>query len=188
MEKFTLNGTESPLPLAPERPFRELLQLVRRGSEQIVSTILVNDVELSEEDEKELAEVPLSDIRSVELSFCSALEIVISVLNDLLAYSSRIALLSRNLTTDEEYSRLIDAIQIFSDALNVVKPHFKYAELSRANILEADLQSILTDLLDALKRGNIEYRNDLLTEHLPANMNDWRTECLPRLISARSPG
>jgi hypothetical protein len=53
------------------------------------------------------------------------------------------------------------------------------------NLLEVDLHSVLKDLLEFHHRGQREFVVELMREHLPRNLREWRLQGIPELIRAR---
>lgn len=85
----------------------------------------------------------------------------------------------------ESFTRLIDGIQTFTDALLSIKQTLRIGRLDPINLLEADLASILQDLLQAQQTQQKEYSIDLMRNHLPVNIEEWRVRGLPILIRSR---
>ena len=81
--------------------------------------------------------------------------------------------------------RLLDGVQTFTEALLQAKQILHVGILDPINILEADLTSIFRDLMQFTESGQREYVIDLLLNHLPLNLEEWRRDGIPTLIRAR---
>lgn len=80
------------------------------------------------------------------------------------------------------FQRLLDGIQTFVDTVSTTKAVLQKHHENAVNILEADLLSILKDMLEAENTGDAAYRRDLLLVHLPKNLEDWRDSGIEKLI------
>jgi hypothetical protein len=83
------------------------------------------------------------------------------------------------------FNRLMDGVNTLSEGVSHIKKLQRIGYLQPVNLLEADLASILSDLYTCYESQPTEYLLELLHEHLPLNMRQWREEGIPALIRAR---
>lgn len=191
---ISVNGVEKNFQVAQNSSFQDLLSSIRRHlitDQTLISAIKVDGRTVDEEDEGTAA-MSISDIQSLEIFTAHPREIAEDTLQDLIKFTSHIEEFclsaAKNLEKDgkkADLSRLLDGIQVYSDALFGVKQVLKVGVLQSVNILEADLVSIMRDLRDCFEKDQIPYVVDLLREHLTANMRQWREIGLPNLIRVR---
>lgn len=195
MNYFSINGVERPSPVESTHEFLDLIQYIQRNlvtDSTLVSSIRVNGIEIGVTEEEELGHVPLADIESVEVTLSHPRELVQDTLEALRPYVDQLAVLSRELadsleTTGEEreFPRLIDGLQTVSETITSVKMTLRLGLLQSVNVLEAELLSVLKDLLISVETGDKAYRISLLREHLPLNLEQWSQEGIPSLMRAR---
>jgi hypothetical protein len=208
MRQFVVNGKELDLSTADllrpsesgqsaleDQRVDEFIELVRRRfntEAAVIASIRVNGTELNGEDEAALGALPVSVIDSIEVFTAHPRELAEETLQTLLEFTKQLEQLSRQAAAKleagikpQEFLRLIDGLETFSAALLQIKQVLRIGVLGPVNVLEADLASVLKDLIDFTEAGNREYVIDLLQNHLPLNIQDWRLEGIPALIRAR---
>ena len=84
-----------------------------------------------------------------------------------------------------DYRKLIDGIEILSDTVTQVKALLQLGPMPAITLLEADLLSILRELMAAAERRDHPYRIVLLRQQLPRNLEQWALEGIPALIRSR---
>ncbi len=196
---FKVNGVDQALPdsLSEERgSFGELLHAVREqfdSRESCISSIRVDGRELTENEEMAFALLPLSEVRSLEIATAHPREIAEETLQNLLVFTDHLTRLSRDCGQaflaqghpSRELAKLMDGIEMFLEALNNVRQILRVGMANSIDLLEADLTSIMKDMLDTYQQGQIGYVAELLCQHLPANLEDWKNDGLPSLIRSR---
>jgi hypothetical protein len=195
MNHFLVNGVAKPTPLGSDENFGQLLEHLRAQlthENSLISAIKVNGMEISELDEKNLRDVPLSALDSIEVLLVHPRELAEETLQTLRLFTERLAVISRELATNPKTSslnpnlqKLLDGIQTLIDAISTVKSILKIGALAPLNVAEQDLLSILKDIVEAQESGNHEYRLALLSEHLPRNLEDWSKNAIPAIIRSR---
>ncbi len=195
MTDFKINGMEREAPVALDENFEVLIQFVHENlvsETSLISSVKVNGVEISDSDEKALSSVPLSEIDSVEIDFAHPREVAEETLQTLKLFTDQLISLSQRIAgdlgskqADQEFQNLIDGIQTFSDTIVHVRRILRIGLLGTVNVLEADLVSILKDLLQTHHSKDLTYRTALLHEHLPTNLTQWRDEGIPAMIRSR---
>lgn len=195
MRTFSVNGTERALPAEASCDFTSLLSYIRKTfvtDQSWISSIQVNGNEITGMDENSLAQVPLAEVDTVKVFTNHPREIVQDTLQNLLEftphlerYSLKTAEAFGSPEAAQDFIKLVDGISTFTESVSGARNILRLAGNQELNILEADLLSILKDMLDAYQKPDPAYLKDLLTEHFPANMRDWRERGLPLMIRAR---
>jgi len=165
-----------------------------------MSSHSIKNIEVDKSETQEPVTGQLSQSGAVEPNPLHAREIAERTLHDALEYLVYLEALSRECGNsilpvnvinrfDTEFNQLfvnlIDAISTFTEALTCVKQILRIGILQPVNILEADLLSILKDILSGKQNEEKSYLKDLLTIHLPKNLEQWRTTGIPAIIRSR---
>ena len=193
MNHFVINGIEKPAPISPDSKFQDLVKYINQkmvNDRNLVSSLKVNGVEVTETDENALGGVRISDIESVEVNFTSPRELAEETLQILVAFTYRLSELSAEVavagTPDEkQFQKLINGLQTLIEVISTVKQVLRVGLLQPVNLLQADLLSIVKDMVDARESKDGLYLRDLLTIHLPENLKNWQETGVPALIRAR---
>jgi hypothetical protein len=196
MNRFLVNGIEIASPVAPEATLRDLIQFVRMNfsSEKAsISSVRVDGSEILTSTDDNKLTYPLSQIGSVEVYTSHPREVAQETLQSLIEYLPTLESYCRKAAQavyEKEFSaenlpKIIEGITILTDAVLNVKQIFRIGLIQPLGVLEADLLSIMKDLLTSQQRGQKEYMQELLGFHLPKNLEQWRTQGLPALIRAR---
>lgn len=195
MIDFKINGIERPAPVALDQNFGSLIEYVHQNmvnEMSLISSIKVNGQEINENEELELSPINLSDILSIEICFAHPREIAEDTLQTLKLFTDQLALLSRRTgaeigspEAELDFQKLLDGIQTLADTVQNVKKILHIGLMPLINILEADLISVLTDLVQTHESRDLVYRAALLNEHLPLNLELWRDEGIPEMIRSR---
>ena len=86
---------------------------------------------------------------------------------------------------EASYERLLEGISTVMESILTARGVLRIGLHATVNLVEAELLSILKDLLEASEQGNIEYRDELISTHLPQNLKEWREEGIPEMIRCR---
>jgi len=124
----------------------------------------------------------VSDPKSIALETLYTLQLF---LDNLIGLCARIVDEKEAATKEASYQRLIDGLCTVMESILTARSVLRIGIHPQVNLLEADLLSILKDLLEAAEQGNTEYQNDLLATHLPQNLKEWRHEGIPEMIRCR---
>jgi hypothetical protein len=195
MNQFLVNGVSTELPNAvrPESDLGELIQHIETtyvSDSALLSSVLIDGVEMTCYDQNELATLPLTGIRSVEVVTTTPKELAEETLQDLLPFCEGLADMSRRVAADlgsheREFRQLVDGIEMLIESVMTVRMTLRVAAIPPVNVLEAEIVSILRDLVDSKQAGNQAHLSELLSEHLPKHLEDWRREGIPALIRCR---
>jgi hypothetical protein len=90
-----------------------------------------------------------------------------------------------NARMEASYERLLEGVGTVMESILTARGVLKIGLHAKVNLLEADLLSILKDLLEASEQGNMDYRDELISIHLPQNLKEWREEGIPEMIRCR---
>ena len=188
MSAFRINGVERNLPIEAEKPFNDLLLYVRQHiatETSLISRVLVNGIELSESDENVFRGIPLSQLQSVEVFTTHPREMAEETLQMLIEFAGHLESLSLETSISGDLRKLVEGITTFTDGIQGVKSLLRIGFQPHIAILEADLVEILKEALEYKESGQDAYVAELLREHLPANLREWREKGLPALIRSR---
>ena len=189
MNHFLINGVEKDLPNAETQSLRELIQEIRKGysnESTLISSILVNGIEIDAQDEQMIADVPISELRTLEVFTAHPKEIAEETLQSLVEFTKHLETMCGEVREDHtEMPKLADGITTFIDALTHVKQILRIGVMPSVQILEADLVSILRDILEFQQKKQTDYVASVVGDALAANLALWRTEGLPFLIRSR---
>jgi hypothetical protein len=195
MNHFSVNGKEIRYNTTPEQRIEELMLQIRRefnSDSALISSIRINGSELNGEEELALASLTVGQIESVEVFTSHPRELAEETLQSLSEFTLHLESFSRQAADHleagqfpHEFVKLVEGIQTFTEALEGSKSILRITKLDPVNILEADLTSILKDLLSFAEGGEKEFVVDLMRNHLPLNLEDWRREGIPALIRSR---
>lgn len=199
MKHFTVNGVERPSPVSAQQPLKSLLDYIRETmvtDSNLISMIRVdgNELPVSEAAQSnELLDKLLSDVQSVEVFTAHPRELaeetvqtLLQFVDHLVQYSKYTADLMEQSKVRGEFEKLLDGIGTFTESLAGVKQILRIGILPSVNVLEADLLSILKDMLHFYQTGEVAYVCQLMREHLPENLELWKNEGLPELVRIRA--
>jgi hypothetical protein len=195
MNHISVNGKAIDYAIVPDQQVSELIERVRHdfnSDNALISCIRINGQELNGEDEDAIASLPVSQIESLEIITTHPRELAEETLQSLIEFTMHLESFSRQAADHlekgkfpHEFVKLVEGIQTFTDALMGVKQILRVGIMEPINVLEADMGSILKDLVQFAEGGQREYVVDLMRNHLPLNLEDWRREGIPALIRAR---
>jgi hypothetical protein len=189
MNHFLINGVEKDLPQTENKSLRELIDEIRKGysnESTLISSILVNGVEIDAHDEQMIGNVSLSELRSLEVFTAHPKEIAEETLQSLVEFTKHLEEMCTLVSEDHsKLPKLADGITTFIDALANVKQILRIGIMPSIQVLEADLVSILRDMLEFQQKKQIDYVAMTVRDALSSNLALWRTEGLPFLIRSR---
>ena len=195
MKNFSVNGVQRAVPVRQTESVQGLLRAIREqliSDSSCISSIRLDGQELTEDDEQTIGSLPVSELESVEVLTAHPRELADETLHNLIEFTESLELLSQHTAESFgagkgaiSFAQLIEGIDTFTEALTGVKQILRIGIHQELNVMEADLLSILRDLLEFYEKGDKLYVADLLKEHLPTNMRQWREETLPGLIRSR---
>jgi hypothetical protein len=196
MTHLLVNGIEVAIQNDHPGSLRELIQKIRTDystESSLISSIRVNGVEIDAQDESVIGNVPVDQLRSIEVFTAHPREIAEDTLQALIEFSTHLEKLCHDISSEllesppkvEKLQRLADGITTFIDALSGVKQILHVGNLSVIQVLEADLLSILKDVFEYQKKSEFHFAATVIREALVANLTQWRTEGIPSLIRLR---
>jgi hypothetical protein len=124
----------------------------------------------------------VSDPKSIALETLYTLQLF---LDNLIGLCGRITEEKDPAAKEASYQRLIEGIETVMESILTARTVLRIGIHPQVDLLEADLLSILKDLLDATEEGNTAYQEDLIKTHLPQNLREWRHEGIPEMIRCR---
>ncbi|MDR3608849.1 MAG: hypothetical protein P4M08_15905 [Oligoflexia bacterium] len=195
---LTVNGNSREIPLNGESSLGDLLDYLRNAytsETNCISSIRIDGEEISESAEKALAPLPISELRSIEVSTAHPRELAQATLQDMIEFCE--PLITRAKIAGEEFradghpsrdlASLVDGISTFIEALQGARQilNIRSGALPSVDLLEADLTSIMKDAVSFYEEGHIDYVAELLSDYLVKNLEEWRTDGVPALMRAR---
>jgi hypothetical protein len=191
-----VNGVQVELPAQASSSLRDLLTEIRAGystETSLISSILVNGIEIDAQDESAIGGVKLSELRSLEVFTAHPKEIAEETLQSLIEYSNHLESLCENTaklllevpSKTDLLPKLADGVTTFIDALTNVKLILHVGALNKIQILEADLLSILKDMLDYQRKSEFAFVGTVIRDALIPNLETWRLDGIPSLIRLR---
>ncbi len=99
-------------------------------------------------------------------------------------FLDRLTRLSLDAMASGNWKDLMDGIATFTDALMSIKNLLKLGRIQKIAVLEADLLSIMQDILDAREKKDQQYLTELLEIHLPECLGRWKSEGIEILRNA----
>lgn len=193
---LSVNGIQKDSPLDAERSLGDLLDALRtqyNSETSCISSIRIDDQEISEREEAAYAILPLSDLQKIEITTVHPRELAEETLQSLIAFTDHLArlaieageLFKKGEHPSFELAKFFDGMQIFSDAFESSKQVIKPGHLEGLHVLQVDLLSLMQDTIDAYHENNSAYLADLLLMHLPENLSRWRDSGIPTLLRSR---
>ncbi len=189
MNHYTLNGIEKELSTAVQQSLKELITDIRanyNNENTLISSIRVNGIEIDAQDEQLIGNVSLSDLRTLEIFTSHPKEIAEETLQSLVEFTKQLEALCGAVAEDpSKLPKLADGIMTFIDALTNVKTILHIGIMNSVQVLEADLASILKDILEYQQKSQYEHVGIVARDALAPNLALWRAEGLPQLIRSR---
>jgi hypothetical protein len=194
---LVINGI--PKNIDTNQSLRDLLTYLRKNlcnDAAVISCIRIDGRELTEMEEEKLQAETLDHLGDIEVFTAHPHELAQETLQSLLPFTLALDALSKGIAEqirnprmgvnlDVQYQRLLGGLDDFIEAIKGTKQIMRLYSDSRIALLEADLASVLTDILEARKNRNVPYLADLLGEHLPFSLQEWRENGIPTLMRAR---
>ena len=197
MSLFLVNGVQLNVPLAPETPFQDLLSYLKKSfapENVLISSLKVNGAEITEPEEKALADIPFSQLKSIEVFTAHPREIADETLQGLLKFSDvlqKLCVRTGQNPSDprfyNDFSKLLDGITTLTEGITCVKNIMKLEEGSvpALDALEDDLLAILKDLMKHQEQRKADQISVVLRERLSENLVNWKEVAIPALIRSR---
>lgn len=190
-----VNGVPQHIQLEQQATFRDVLDVLYqtfRSDDALISSLKVDGIELSDQDENAMGALPVNEIKSIEIVTTHPNQFIEETLQTLRIYAERLkdqcfetADAVEVQDMDRSMVNLLDGLQVMVDTLSHVKQILKLASDPKINLLETDLLSTLQDLLEARQRGEVEYVRTVIRTHLVECVQEWVDDGIPTLLKAR---
>ena len=193
-----VNGVEEQLP-ADAAIFSDLITGLngRLNSERkVIASIRVNGKEVSEEDEASLKTVPLDQMGEIEVETACPADLAYQTLDTLDIYIDRLITSIRNaaihyrgknlVAADSYFAKAIDGLDLFVQTIGGVKLALRIGLNTKMALAEAELISVMNDLLDAKRQNNYVYMAELLEKELAGNLLEWKEVIFPILRTLKT--
>jgi hypothetical protein len=198
MKTIFINGTERIIENEDDS-LRKTLSMVNAEFAQnskVVSGIVIDGQEITEEKQLNLMDQPLNNLGKIEITVSNPSELALETLDTLEAYTDRIIqninkagtfYRDKNyISADSYFMKSIDGLDLFVQTIGGVKAALKMGMNAKVALAEATLISIMTDLLDAKKQNNYVMLSELLLQDLLESMTEWKKTVFPALRSRAS--
>lgn len=191
MKMIRVNGVEQDIP-AGAKIFDEFVQGLNTSlseSNQVIASIKINGIEISETDEDSLKTTPIEELGDIDVQTSNPMDLAYETLNTLETYIDRLVASvdraalhyrGKNLITGDAYfAKAIDGLDLFVQTIGGVKLALRVGLQTKVALTEASLVSIMNDLLEAKRQNNYVYMADLLQKDLIENLGEWKSEVFP---------
>ncbi|MBI3544853.1 MAG: hypothetical protein HY075_16395 [Deltaproteobacteria bacterium] len=193
-----INGVEESFP-ADATMFEEFIDGLSKklsAERRVISCIKIDGQELSEDAEKQLKTMPLEQMGQIEVETANPADLAFQTLNTLDQYIDRlVASIQRaaahyrgkNLIAGDAYfAKSIDGLDLFVQTIGGVKLALRIGLNTQIALAEAELISVMNDLLDAKRQNNYLYMAELLEKELTQNLGEWKTTVFPLIRTLTS--
>jgi hypothetical protein len=195
MKHILINGVEVDVPIENSN-LHELIQKIRNdfsNESSLISSIRINGIEIDAQDETVIGRVPVTELKSIEVFTAHPREIAEETLQSLIEFASHLEALCKSAASlllqtppkTDQLPKLADGITTFIDALANVKTILHVGAMNKVQVLEADLLSILKDMLDFQRKSEFHFVGSVVKDALVPNLEQWRTDGIPALIRLR---
>ena len=194
-----INGVDETLPEGRHlfEDFIDGLAQKLGAERKVIARIRIDGKELDNGDEAEGEQrLLLASLGEIEIETASPADLAYQTLDTLEQYVDRIvgsiqraAMHYRGknlLSADEYFAKAIDGLDLFVQTIGGVKLALRIGLNTQLALTEAELISIMNDLLDAKRQNNYVYMSQLLDKELVENLLEWKTSIFPLLRQLRS--
>lgn len=194
MTEVRINGERRLIPLESSADFGQVMEYVEThclGADRLIGSISLEGREIGAEQRDELARTRVSELPSIEITVVHPREMAAETIDLITRHAANLSELSRTIAGETLPNRvhprleeLVSGVQTLVDGVTCVKNLLNAHSIGAVQVLEADLLSILKDLLEAHESSDPQqrqYARELLGEHLPKNLSDWCSDGLPQI-------
>lgn len=193
-----INGVEEAIPTGA-KIFDEFMTGLNKkldAERRVISAIRINGQELSEADEQKIATTPLDQMGEIEIDTASPIDLAFQTLSTLDLYVDKLVASiqkasahyrGKNLVAADAYfAKAIDGLDLFVQTIGGVKLALRVGLNTHLALAEAELISVMNDLLDAKRQANYVFMADLLEKDLTDNLVEWKSKVFPILRNLRT--
>jgi len=191
MISLIVDGNEENCGIGGADSFEKLIERVRddyNRDSQVIHSVFVDGEELTDSLEKLYSNKPISDFGKLEVKTLSKIEMsvqmlagVVSLLDEMIQLSERIAEEQSRLEVFRQFTRLIDGLQVFIDTVQTVRLACRVINTQSLALMEADLLSVMKDMVMYCNENKIEYMQSILRNDLPIVLRDWADSGIPEI-------
>jgi hypothetical protein len=184
-------------PIAESENLGQLLNFYRDDAlknQRVISYIRADGNEILDPETDQLRDIQISHFHSIEILYAHPRELAEDTLQLMKKFCTELSQLSQETAQQLEiqdplaistFRKLLEGIETFSDSITQTRRTLRIGVLPQMNLLEADLVSLLKDLAVANTTNDEKYRLELLSIHLPKNLEEWRDSGIPAMIRSR---
>ncbi|MBI3558051.1 MAG: hypothetical protein HY074_17445 [Deltaproteobacteria bacterium] len=193
-----VNGIEQAIPEGATI-FEEFITGLNKSlssERKVISSIRVNGQEISESDEKQFNGMQLEQMGEIDVETANPADLAYQTLNTLEQYIDRLVTSigraavhyrGKNLiSADAYFAKSIDGLDLFVQTIGGVKLALRVGLNTHVALAEAELISVMNDLLDAKRQNNYLYMAELLEKELIENLSEWKDKIFPLLRNFRA--
>ncbi len=195
MNQVLVNGIEKQVNANPEWSLERLINHLRERistDSVLISSVLVDGIEITPSNEKELNGLKVSEVARIELITAHPRELAQETLQALRIFSDTLVKLCGRITQEQDamilsrdFLRLVEGLQTLAETIRSVKRVLRIGVIEPVGFLEADLTSTLSDMLEAKTKKQTDFLKEIIQGDLTDNLTRWRDEGIPALIRVR---
>jgi hypothetical protein len=185
MNQVLINGIARTIPLPAESLFQGLIDYLQTkvlDREALISSVRIDGIEVVNPVET-MGDVPISAMKSVEIITQGSNAFAIDTLKTLAEYIDHLQGRCRALRDlsgtpgfFQELGRIGEGISMLTQTVEQLKKLLNIPQQPELALLEADLLSVLQELLKYQEEGKTEYMIQLIDEHLTDVLSQWHGE------------
>lgn len=157
--------------------------------DHVIASLKVDGVELTEEKEVEFSNFKIAEFDTVEVQTLTRAEMSLQMmesvsvlLHEMLELIERITVQENKTIIYQSFTKLIDGLQAFTETVQTVRIACKIVNNQNIALMEADLLSVMKDLLHYCSLDQVDYLKSVLKNDLPVCVNEWLNEGIPAII------
>lgn len=193
ISQIKVNGSQITLPEIEGLSFSQVIEYVETSllsDQSMIASIKIDGIELTDDERSEISEIPLSNLGELEVFTAHPREIADETLQSLIPFTEGLAELGRKLGGDPilnetEFRRLLDGIELMTEAVSTVKRAMYVESLPELSALEEDLALNLSKLFEARTAKNKIATAEILRGPLAENVAKWASTGIPALMTCR---
>lgn len=198
MKQFIVNGVETPFPLNDKNILSEFLSFLQNqlvSATNVITSIRLDGQILSERDERDYADLPLSNFDSLEVVTAHPRKVAENTLHLLIEYTTHLenysleaasALAAHPTAHLPEIVTLIDGASTFIDSILTAKETLKIKYTPELASLKTELFELLKETYSYLEIKEFSHAASILKNQLPQHFTEWRNQGIPSIIKAIS--
>lgn len=191
MKKIKINGSEHDIEHTTLL-FSEFLNNLNQDlndQQKFISAIRVDGTLISEVEESSYLTLSLDSLGDIEVETASPMEIAYEALDTLDVYVDRLEKMIQKtaqeyrnhqyILADEAFLKSIDGLELFIQSVGSIKLALRLGYQPQVALTEAQLFSVMNELLDAKQKCNYIQLAEVLSSELVSNLKEWKNNIFP---------